>query len=186
MPVPVRTIPDDFVQMAKLKTGTEMRKHYKAHSKTVRRWSMEAGVTPLRYPLVSKATPPLPENFLETAKSMTMKEIARHYRASWKTAAAWMLMARLPSITSVRAPAKTYTPPKVLPLWGNHPLPQRDDSAAGSAADFLRRDGWVPVCRQRTIDGVSSRDLWQVGRLRLTTVQMIDKALAKGWEPASA
>lgn len=65
--------------------------------------------------------------------------------------------------------------------WTTLPVPPRDDSPSGDAADFLRRKGWI-VCRAKTLNVWDSKSAWIVGTVRMTSEAMQKMASDKGWQ----
>jgi hypothetical protein len=140
----------------------------------------------------------LPTNFLFTRffatpeqlkELMTTsdREMQRRYGVNNDT---WARVRRDNGIPRFRAPtngpdAKAKTPKKTAsnPLMAGKPYQSafskapRDHSLTGEAADFLRTERWVVINRAK----VYGDEGWNVGRMRLTTDELVAMAIRKGF-----
>lgn len=175
--IPKRPVPSDFRTVVKRLTARQMSAHYKASHTTIRRWLFETGTKP-----AEAAPPAMPTGFRETAKGLDMKEVARLYNCSFKSAARWMRQAGM-NMYQPAAKPNAVQAGNVLGKAQVSLIPPRDITKAGSAADFLRCQGWY-IHRLSTVQANADPDLWQMGTRHVSTVDLIEKALSKGWSYA--
>ena len=149
----IRPIPDDFVQNRARMTWRALQAHYGAGSRTIERWIKELGL-----PAKANLPPPkprltLPADFAELAPSMSKTSLGEYFNASQK-------VIERPPVGKM-----------ALRGWASDIPPPRRESPEDIAADYLRK--WQPVSRH------SDGKMWFVGRLVLTSQELIDKAEAK-------
>lgn len=161
----IRPIPDDFVQNRARMTWRALQAHYGAGSRTLGRWIKELGL-----PAKANLPPPkprltLPADFAELAPSMSKTSLGEYFNASQKVIERWLCEA------GVSAKPRPPVGKMALQGWASDIPPPRRESPEDIAADYLRK--WQPVSRH------SDGKMWFVGRLVLTSQELIDKAEAK-------
>lgn len=122
---------------------------------------------------------PVPADFAERARDTSSSDLSVHYGRSLKTIWKWRQEA------GVRPPPRKASPPAPRITrkinFGPKPAPITiPDSQAHRAARHLMRL-YRPVCRATTIDPKASKDLWIVGRNKMTSGDMIGLAEEKGF-----
>ena len=85
----LRAVPADFVEMAATRSGDQLRRLYRCHSSTVKRWVAETGAK--TQPKSGPAWRPVPSDFAELAPTMTKTALRDHYRTSDKSITRWLL-----------------------------------------------------------------------------------------------
>lgn len=184
---PFRPVPADFVENAKTMVMGKLRLHYSAKHTTIERWAAEAGVT-IRYHWHREA----PEDFAKRAPNMTMTEcqrewscaldtVKRWYRAHGLTPAKYSATANFMRAKAERPnyPRRTATKGHVAGMRAM--IPNIPSSLADRAARHLQIAGFIPVCRMTVYDPQADKNMWRVGRLDMTSGDLIDLAESKGF-----
>lgn len=189
-----RPVPDDFAEMTSKHSNLELMAHYACGSEMLYRWRKESG-TKRRDKMI------IPGDFAEVWKTKGILQLAAHYGRNHSTVTLWIkrlglvrprgrTLAQQARVTQPKpAPtpkvAKVPVSPKCAPsrfikpdAFRTAPLDrvQRDMSAAGVAADTLRRDRWT-VFRCDTKGKPSPNGkMWICGRVLCTADELIERA----------
>lgn len=135
-----------------------------------------------------RGAPPkaIPADLADKRKVMTIVELRKHYKCSSSTLTRWLREGGIPERVYIRPTkipkpkpksAQQYRRPVGSGLYRGPKLPPVtiEDSREARAARFLMRS-YKPVCRARTVNPKADKDLWIVGRVTLTSGELIDKA----------
>lgn len=201
-----RPMPDDFLEKAPHLHISAAIRHWKAGLRAVNRWYAEAGLRPANFDYHARRprpTVPAPDDFAQLAPTLTLRELMHHYRRGTKVIARWCkesgvsyrptdrceIMRRVQATRKrsskpfqrrqpiSRARRIVYNGPK------SKPLPERDWSIHGQAADHLRPIAPVYRCSKR--GGFDPKgDHYRFGNAVLTPDELLRRAKAKGWEAA--
>lgn len=189
-----RPVPADWAIKARRLGPQALMDHYRAGYDTVRRWIRETGVVvPQRIPA------PIPADFADT-HDMTQSAAAARYGVSVDIVRRWdgeagidrraewiSRMTRMARSRSMSRPALAGAmTPRAQPVrTAKLPTPfdatKRDWSAAGQAADFLRRFGPVARCDESGRYDPKGNH-WRRGSSILTAADVIARAERNGWQ----
>lgn len=178
----LRPIPADFIEFAPGKTVNALEARYRSGRKAILRWLNESGIEALKIIL-----PPPPADFESRAKVTSSVDLSREYGVALSTISRWRKITGCPApLVAARERAKQFErqpAPKVRKHinYGPKAAPiTTPDSLADRAARHLMRF-YKPVCRARIINPKADKDLWIVGRNKMTSGDMIDLAEDKGF-----
>lgn len=79
-----RPIPDDLRQVAAVKSGKTLIRHYGSSYATVQRWLKEAGIASC-----GRVLRPMPPDFAASAPAMSESGLTKHYRTNIRTIRRW-------------------------------------------------------------------------------------------------
>lgn len=161
----IRPIPADFESNRDRMTRRALLAHYSTSSRTVGRWIKELGLAAKINLPPPKPRLTLPADFAELAPSMSKTSLGEYFNASQKVIERWLCEA------GVSAKPRPPGSKMALQGWVSDIPPPRRESPEDIAADYLRK--WQPVSRH------SDGKMWFVGRLVLTSAQLIERAEAK-------
>lgn len=192
---PRTTIPDDFAQIAPTMTIAGLMAHYGHGYMLIKQWLTASGIKPL---VISGRQPQalvVPEGWDEFAPIETNYRLAERFGLTPRRIAKLRkhtgIMLKRPE-KPVKEPrersadfARQPAPRRVWKHVGQKasPLPQRDDSELGRAADHLRRVGWI-VTRRRA-DGCfdPKGEFYRVGSMPLmSAADMLAMSVRKGFQ----
>ncbi|MFT8736781.1 MAG: hypothetical protein ABF760_04890 [Zymomonas mobilis] len=93
----------------------------------------------------------------------------------------------LPSNTQKNAEAALFQQPENRFEYGVTAKKQKlsHQKIESSAANYLRRKGYVPVCHANIVDMTFSRDVWLVGQHVVSTEDMLEMASMHGFQTGS-
>lgn len=164
-------MPEGFAELAGSLSANALAERFGIGTGRATRYKRELG-----YEITPPPRHEIPADFASVARTMTTAAMERHYGVPAPTIRRWLARTGI-------APAKQK--PQSLGNMGKGtpaPMPARDDSTAGQAAEFLRRANWT-VYRAQVAKPDAPKNQWVVGRLRLSTDEMIQMAQRKGWVP---
>ena len=184
---PFRPVPADFAENVKTMVMGKLRTHYSAKHTTIERWAAEAGVT-IKYHWHRDP----PEDFAKRAPNMTLSECQREWHCALDTVRRWYRVLGLtPAKYSATANFIKASPDrpehlKRRPHKGHVAgqramIPNIPSSLADRAARHLQIAGFIPVCRMTVYDPQADKNMWRVGRLDMTSGDLIDLAESKGF-----
>jgi hypothetical protein len=194
----LRPVPPDFVELSAKHPGDWLIQHYRTSKRALIRWRKETGTTGRVMP-----TRAMPADFATRAPTMYLRHLANHYGAGTDTVKRWCEEAGVstkPFDSSTLANSRwaAYRARKALepkpasprkPYRFNYagpapkPLPGRDWSIHGQAAEHLRRLAPVYRCWE-TGTANPKGDFFRFGNVILTPDELLQRAKAKGWEAA--
>jgi hypothetical protein len=200
----LRPMPEDFMELAPTLHLSEALRHWSVGERALRRWYAEAGIVPAAYDHTHKrrrlGAPP-PDDFRDVAPTLYIRELMHHYRRGEKVIIRWLKESgvrsrpvdRVAQARAARAnkPSKPQTferqqpPPRARRIVYTgpkpKPLPERDWSLHGQAADHLRRIAPVYRCWATGAFNLKG-DHYRFGNVILTPDELLQRAKAKGWE----
>jgi len=173
----LRDAPADFAEKAAGFTYRGAMSHWQATGRTVHRWYAEAGIAPGKRKVDGAPARPVPADFASNAH-LTQAALTALYRTSNAAVRRWRRETGLQVVQSkprslAPKPATTTTKPTRWKVPTAAPVSGRDMSQVGLAAEELRRRGYVPVCRAKTIDPKANADEWVVGRRRISSSAVV-------------
>lgn len=178
-----RPIPADFAQVAHGMSMAQLKKRYSCRSESITRWRAEAGVQPLapggRAP---ECVPtPVPDDFAQIAPTLRMFSLCAHFARSPRIVRRWIAETGIRPMERPAAPKRNVSTRPMGMVVKIHHDP-RDHSAAGQAADYLRRYG--PVARCNAGGRYDPKgDHWRRGSTVLAADEIIARAKRQGWQP---
>lgn len=199
IPATQEPVPADFAEVATGQTIRAMRVHYQRGFPTVKRWFAEAGVEVAQRSYDRHKRRPMPDDFRAIFSDMSIMVLRKHYSASARTITRWIAEAgqvRRAGNQKRKAPAVKAAPkrerqpnvvvqsakraPVMVSHKPNNPASatrvQRDMSAAGQAADVLRRDRWVVFRADENRRQSATGQFWVCGKALLTSAELIERA----------
>jgi hypothetical protein len=189
-----RPIPDDFAQIAPTTCQRDLMRIYHTSWRVIDRWCRLTGIK-LPSGHLGSAPIPVPEDFEREARRLSTRALAKHYGRDRKTVERWFkdtgitprpydrAAARPRSKPFNRTPAEPRRQYRPFSFCGANPLPPRDDTLTGRAADFLRRKSPVYRC-DRTGRANPAGKFWRIGVSCdvLTAEGLVEKAEARGFD----
>ena len=172
-----RPVPDDFRGRAQSHGFNDNMGFYGCGYETLQRWYAETGLPKVR----SKREKGLaaPEGFEDFARSHSQRETMRHFGISRDMVRTFEAKMDLKRVRFITAPTVPSAAPKFIKPNAYQTAPvnrvQRDMSAAGQAADFLRKFGPVYRC---DVKGAPLADgfFWRRGSAILSDAELIERA----------
>lgn len=177
-----RPIPDGFAEIAPTMTANALAARFGSAVETINKWCAATGVSALPRPEPIKA----PDNIFEMLETMTHTDIAAEIGVGRNTVAR---MARAAGFVRHKPEPKPRPAQKSNAFFPRTPkvlIPkdcyQRDMSLLGQAVDHLRSLGPVYRCNDRGRADISGK-MWRRGNSNpLTDEEIIERAVAKGFE----
>lgn len=181
--------PAEFARFSGTMTVPQLAAKFGVGTSVAQRWRMELGGKKR----VSKA---VPDDFEANWRRMSIRALAAHYRRQCMTVVEWARELGLnrkdaplrvckpkpakvakPRVVRIVKPTKETTKPLKPNAFQNVPVDrvQRDMSAAGQAADYLRRFGPVYRCDWRGLP-LADGFFWRRGTAILTDQDLIERA----------
>ena len=187
-----RPVPPEFATFMRAHTLLEAKKHYGIGSTTLARWRVAVGLTNTGASRGRSYVParPVPDDFAEHAPHESNRTLAVRYRCSRKMVTRWRAqsaiaiprtMGRAAPRAAAAAPAPRVQKPRKHRVWArdlHSKAPQKDDSTAGRAQQFLQRS--MPCFKAEVLDKL--RTGYVVGGRPMSTEDMIAYAEAKGFD----
>lgn len=173
MPAQRRPVPLDLREIARVKTATQLRDHYRVRGDTLTRWLRDGGIEPMNARKTSHNARDMPHDFATVAQSMTKQALARHYGVKWcGTVNRWLREAGVF--------AKAHVPRENRLSWMGRIRPAiaapRQDDEYDEAANALRRERYyVNRCNADGKFDIAGK-FWRVGRTVLTPGELLEKA----------
>lgn len=183
-----REVPADFAAMSAKHTNVELMAIYGCGSEMLYRWRKETGAK-RRDKMV------IPDDFAERWKTNGILKLAAHYGRNHTTISTWIakLGLRRPRGQTLTQQAKRAEPKPVKAPVARNAAPvrsikpdayrtapldrvQRDMSAAGRAADTLRRDRWTVFRCDEKGHADPAGKMWLCGRIIVTSAELIERA----------
>lgn len=191
-------IPPDFADLARQHRTEWLAERFKRDKTQIRRWRIKLGI-----PGPERVKRGVPADFAKLAPTMYRRDLAKHYKATTATIRRWIeqtgaqskdpndaLATRKPrrDTSSIRRAPRPVPAPKPapthnfrLPKGAATPVPPRDATIEGEAADFMRARGWITYrCNaegQQKVEGSH----WRLGTLIVEPDELLKRAEAKGW-----
>lgn len=203
----IRPMPADFPELGPTLTFSAACRHWKAGGAVIHRWHRENGSTFAPYLCKGRKvrlSEPAPAEFAELAPTLFIKELMARYHCGAKKVRRWLKECgvqprpydhaeagriRWRNVPrKERAKAFNRQPPPRRRIWNytgpkRKPLPEKDWSIHGQAADHLRRYAAVYRCGERGAANPQG-DHYRYGNVVLTPDELLQRAQAKGWEMA--
>lgn len=189
-PLPV---PSDWHSVAPGKTTDELKAHYGAGKKLLRRWRRETGIFGPHMerkgkPLLARRVP-VPEGFAELAPTMLLVELCRHYGCGDKLIHRWLEECGV-SMKAYHTPAPKHAAPRRRMLGSGFilsgpmaaQLPGPKAGREEDAAQYLRRFSAVYRCGERGAADTGGA-FWRCGDSILTPDELEARARRHGWDP---
>lgn len=169
-------MPADFPQHAAVELNPALMERYGKSVNIITRWRRESGTRAPehRHGPRNRAGSPAPDGFATTAPGLTIKELRERFGAGEATVLRWLREtgAQHRRVRFARTASYILAPVD---------RPHRDLSAAGQAADYLRR--FAPVIRcDATGRFDPNGDHWLRGSTLLTGPEVIERAEYNGWQ----
>lgn len=190
---PSKPVPADFAEIAPHRTRHQLCVRYQAQYLAVDRWLAETSLEPLKDD--RRAAPP---EFAELAPRYTAHRLGVMLKACHKTVRRWAQelgieihsnpIPREPKPRKPRAPRVRERKAPVLrqKYWRGAPKSfdhrNVDMSVEGRAADYLRHIAPVYRCDERG-RFLATGKFWRTGNVLMTTDELIDRAMRKGFNP---
>jgi len=175
-----RDRPADYAEVAARMTSVQLRRHYRASTSQIARWSAEVGRQ--RLPSHTPVIIPMPADFPEHA-SLTLEQLMEKYGRARAVLRRWRKEAGyIPGKPKVVEPAQVPCPAP-LQVHGlkrmagvGAPLPyRRDMTKAGRAAEYLQQFGGVWRCAESGKPDPEGK-FWRRGNAVLTDAEIIERA----------
>jgi hypothetical protein len=198
----IRPMPADFPEIGPTLTLADACRHWKAGAAAVHRWHRENGtkIAPYhRRHARPRPSEPAPPEFVELAPTMCAGELKRHYMRGARVIRRWLEETgatpkpfdrheQMLQVHRERRKSQPFIrqPPPKRRIWNYtgpkaKPLPGRDWSIHGQAADHLRRYAAVYRCGEQGAANPNG-DHYRFGNIVLTPDELLQRAQAKGWE----
>lgn len=204
--LPARKLPDGFRLHAATESNAALAARYSCSVSMIGRWRREAGIasTFLSHPTGPRAAKrPIPHDFAQMAAAHGTKRLGQIYKASDETIRRWRKATGAYYVKPASQPRESRPPRRKAVdfqrqapsrrspvVWKGppaKPMPPRDTTLEGQAADVLRAYGPVYRCNEigRPDCADDRKQFWRYGNVVLTPDELLQRAAAKGWRAAA-
>lgn len=173
-----RPVPDDFHDRARSHGFNDNMGFYGCGYETLQRWYTETGLPKIRSK--REKGQPAPKGFEDFAREHSQRETMRHFGISRDMVRTFEAQMKITRVRFMKTPTEGRGhAAKFIKVNAYQTAPvnrfQRDMSAAGQAADFLRKFGPVYRCDVRG-KAIEDGFFWRRGSAILSDAELIERA----------